>query len=819
MLLKDRLRKFNRKLRAAPIYDYLYLKARTIVIGGGPDKVVRYYHDHYTHPIVPGRVLLDAFWGRMIGCNPYALYLKMRADPRCVGFHYIWVCNDASFIPSEMRDDPAVSFVIYQSEPFQEALLTSQYLIGNSNLPRHFVKKPDQVFINVWHGTPIKKLGLHADERLISSANTQRNYLFSDYILSSSVIMTDRTVRAYGAQAALERVYEVGTPRIDLTLATSRECARDMLGVTQSKDVLLYAPTWRGSFHDKNTNLAAQIDIIEDIITQFSQTHEVFVSVHHIMAAALKAGDVAFRTVPPHVPINVLLAGVDVLLTDYSSIMIDYLSLNRPIALLCHDHDSFSTTQGLHDDLKDLPMAFCTTVQELQRAVQDARKPSSFASYTKYKALFLDHEDGVVSGRCLDTILAQTPKAAYPAAPRTRIVIYAGGFASNGITSSIVALSHAIDHAQYEVTIVVNATLIDKDTTRRRNLNKLSAQCRLVTRCGAMVGTSAEIEAYAWFRQNGVYQSPSDQALIDEMFMREVRRVCGDQSYDVAINFSGYNVFWTLMMCHVSADRRLIYQHADMHLEAYNPDSTRSFPELPSVFALYQRYDGIVSVTPEMLAVNRANLGQYYTKQMQFHAVQNVISNEMIQTQADIPLAQVSPQVAALAHNKELYLFCCVARLSAEKNHMLLLDAFAKAHKSAPDCALIILGGGKLLRPLQRHAQRLGILEHVLFLGHQDNPYAVMKACDCKVLSSNYEGQGIVLLEALTLGLKCIATDNPAIRNVLGGGLGTIVPQDTDALSHAMVLAVQAGKTRQPPFDADRYAACALQQFYHSLRP
>ena len=819
MLLKDKLRKFNRKLRSAPIYNYLYLKARAILIGGGPAKAAEYYHNHYARPIVSGRVLLDAFWGRMIGCNPYALYLKMRADPRCAGFHYIWVCNDISLIPPEMRDDPAVSFVIYQSEPFQEALLTSQYLIGNCNLPPHFAKKPDQIYINVWHGTPIKQLGLNANEALVPSANTQRNYLFSDYILSSSVVMTDRTVRAYGAEAALDRVYEVGTPRVDLTLATSRDVVRDMLGATQNKDILLYAPTWRGSFRDKNTNFAAQIDIIKDVITQFSRTHEVFISVHHVMATGLKARDVTFRTVPPHVPINVLLAGVDVLVTDYSSIMIDYLSLDRPIALLCYDYDSFSATQGLHDDLKDLPMAFCTTMQGLQSAVQDARKPSSFTSYAKYKALFLSHEDGAVSARCLDTILKQTQATAYPAAPRKRIVVYAGSFASNGITSSIVALSHAIDHAQYELTIVVNAVRIDKDTIRKRNLNKLSRQCRLVTRSGVMIGTAAETNAYAWFRHNGTYQKSSDQALVDEMFMREVRRVFGDQSYDIAINFSGYDPFWALITCHVSANRRLIYQHNDMYLEAHNPDSTRSFPELPAVFALYDRYDGIVSVTPEMSAVNRANLAQYYTEQTQFHAVQNVISSDMIQAHADIPLAQVSSQAAALAQNKELYLFCCVARLSAEKNHMRLLDAFAKARESVPDCALIILGGGKLIRPLKRHARRLGISDHVLFLGHQDNPYAVMKACDCKVLSSNYEGQGIVLLEALALGLKCIATDNPAIRNVLGEAVGTIVPQDTAALGDAMVLAAQAGKTTQPPFDADRYAACALQQFYHSLGP
>lgn len=148
---------------------------------------------------------------------------------------------------------------------------------------------------------------------------------------------------------------------------------------------------------------------------------------------------------------------------------------------------------------------------------------------------------------------------------------------------------------------------------------------------------------------------------------------------------------------------------------------------------------------------------------------------------------------------------------------MRLLDAFAQVHNAAPNCTLLLLGAGKLEKKLKKHAQYLGVSDHVLFLGHQENPYAIMKACDCKVLTSHYEGQGIVLLEALTLGLKCIATENPAIRSILQDGVGEIVPQDTAALAQAMIQAVKAGKTSVLSFDADRYATSALQQFYRAI--
>jgi CDP-glycerol glycerophosphotransferase len=818
MFLKEKLRKFNRKLRNAVIYDRLYLKARALLKGEIRPKIAGYYHDHYTQmPVIAGRVLLDAFSGRMIGCNPYALYLEMRADPRCAGFNYTWVCNDDDLIPEGMLDDPVVSFVAYQSFPYQDALLTAQYLIGNTNFPVHFVKKTDQIYINPWHGTPIKHIGLDADSRFVASSNTQRNYFMSDFIILYSAEAIDRTVKSSGAHDALNRVHEIGTPRLDLTLRQNRDEMRKILNVTSDRPILLYAPTWRGQFGNKNTHITEQIENIEWIYETFCDTYEIYISVHYFTAEALVAHDVSFRQVPKNIPINQVLAGVDVLISDYSSIVVDFLVLDRPIVLFCPDFDAFKATQGMYFDLEKFPAAFCKTQAAVKDALITPAMPSQFETYPYFHKTLLPHEDGTVSKRALDIIFGDAAKSAVTTLDKIRLVFYAGGFLSNGITSSIISLTNTIDYDKYDVAIVFDAAQIDKDANRQVNLNRLAPQCRFVTRTGVTTYTQAEAAAYARLRQTGAYVSPEDRTLIDAVFSREARRIFGNQSYDVAIDFSGYGPFWALVLSHVNAGKTLIYQHNDMQLEACNPNSMRSFPELPAVFSLYERYDGIISVTEEIKEVNQVKLAQYYADGTQFHSVQNVISGNMIKTRAEVPLSLISPHASAVASEKGLYLFCCVARLSPEKNHIRILDAFAQVIKVNLNCVLMIIGDGKLAAMLKKHAQKLGIKDHVLFLGHRDNPYPIIKACDCMVLSSFYEGQGIVLLEALTLGLKCIATDNPAIRNVLKDGRGTIVPQDTDALADAMLTVAKTGKIKNPPFDAEGYAASALQQFYDTL--
>jgi N-acetylgalactosamine-N,N'-diacetylbacillosaminyl-diphospho-undecaprenol 4-alpha-N-acetylgalactosaminyltransferase len=106
-----------------------------------------------------------------------------------------------------------------------------------------------------------------------------------------------------------------------------------------------------------------------------------------------------------------------------------------------------------------------------------------------------------------------------------------------------------------------------------------------------------------------------------------------------------------------------------------------------------------------------------------------------------------------------VFTFINIARLETQKNHVVLLKAFAKV---AADCRLLILGIGPLEENLKKLSVDLKIDERVKFEGfHQDVNSWLLRA-DCFVFSSDYEGLGNVIIEALSAGLPVISTDCPS---------------------------------------------------------
>ena len=123
-----------------------------------------------------------------------------------------------------------------------------------------------------------------------------------------------------------------------------------------------------------------------------------------------------------------------------------------------------------------------------------------------------------------------------------------------------------------------------------------------------------------------------------------------------------------------------------------------------------------------------------------------------------------------------------VARLVPQKGHRRLLEAYAMA---APEELLVIVGDGPLRRDLEQQARTLGIADRVQFVGQKSNPYPWMRAARLFVLSSDYEGFGLVLLEAMICGTPVVAVDCPGgIRDVLKGPLRDAVTEmDASALA------------------------------------
>ena len=118
-----------------------------------------------------------------------------------------------------------------------------------------------------------------------------------------------------------------------------------------------------------------------------------------------------------------------------------------------------------------------------------------------------------------------------------------------------------------------------------------------------------------------------------------------------------------------------------------------------------------------------------------------------------------------------------VGRLDVPKNPGLLLEAFALL-PSKPSLSLTLVGDGPLRLELEQQSTALGLEGRVNFLGFRSNPYEDMVASDLLVLSSDWEGFGNVVIEAMLAGLRVVSTDcGQGIHDILlNNRYGTIVP-------------------------------------------
>ncbi|MDQ1607882.1 MAG: CDP-glycerol glycerophosphotransferase, partial [Microbacteriaceae bacterium] len=100
--------------------------------------------------------------------------------------------------------------------------------------------------------------------------------------------------------------------------------------------------------------------------------------------------------------------------------------------------------------------------------------------------------------------------------------------------------------------------------------------------------------------------------------------------------------------------------------------------------------------------------------------------------------------------------------------------------------------------------------------GQQRNPHAIMAAADCFVLSSDYEGQPMVILEALVLGLPIVTVEFASAKNALPAGFGSVVPQTDDGLAEGLAAFLR-GEVPTGAFDHVAYNRKAVEEFYQAI--
>ena len=776
----------------------------------GLNKLFEYAEMSENLPLQETVILYESFMGAKISCNPYAIYLKLRSIPQFNGFTHVWTVTSDTHIPLDMRGCVDVIFVKRGSHAYRRYLATAKHLINNVTFESYFIRREGQKYLNTWHGTPMKTLGRDIKSGFLEHRNVTRNFLQTTHMLSANRHTTEVLTSRYDVDSLMSgSIAETGYPRVDRTLNVSdakRRTILKQLGVTDAgKKIVLYAPTWRGDLKNSHFDVAKLISDLE--ILSSLDCHLIFQAHHHTERILPK--DLAMTAVPKSIDINDLLAVVDILITDYSSILFDFVPTGRPVFCYVYDLEEYSSDRGLYFTPSELGLPQFQDIETL--AVEVA---SSLASqhYDDGKSdLIKDFyrvEDGDSATRAIayffDDITVDTVRLV---ARQKHRLLFHHSFLPNGITASLVNLITSLDPEVYDITVVVPVIEIEKDSIRQAKLWELPETVHIIGQFGRQVVNIEEKWIIDYFNRHKRFENSEQEKHYNQAFSREFRRIFGDSTFDTIIEFEGYSRFWTSVLSEAPGDRsrKLVYLHNDMHAEWRS-----KYGYLEAMFRLYPRFDAYVSVSPALAVENRNKLADLFgLDDAKFvHAINQIDSFRVLEMAAESIDQDLEPWFGG-----EVPTLLSMGRMSPEKDQKKLIAAVASLRDQGLTTRLVVFGSGPLESVLREQIAELDLGDLIFLAGQRRNPFPALSRCSAFVLASNHEGQPMVLLEALVLGKNVVATDIIGSRFVLEGTSGRLVDNSVPGLVEGLVEFLNGQTTWIAPFDADLYQKRAAEAF------
>ena len=309
-------------------------------------------------------IVFESFGGKNYSDSPKYIYEYMQQHyPQ---LNYIWVCArpEQTVIPGNAIKVQKGSRAYYQ------AYAKAKYWVSNARLPLYLNKKENQVYIQTWHGTPLKRLA--NDMKVVrmpgtTTANYKKNFYSEasrwDYLVSPNRYSTNIFKTAFWMDEA--RIWEIGYPRNDVLVTRQNDTdylnqiKRD-LNLPEDKKVIMYAPTWRDDEFVKKGQYLFDLKInLANLQKQIGDDYVILLRMHYLIANALDLNgyeDFAID-VSNYNDISELYLISDALITDYSSVMFDYGILKRPQFFFAYDIEKYDKgLRGFYMDyMNDLP--------------------------------------------------------------------------------------------------------------------------------------------------------------------------------------------------------------------------------------------------------------------------------------------------------------------------------------------------------------------------------------------------------------------------------------------------------------------------------
>lgn len=358
--------------------------------------------------------MFESFLGKQYSDNPRAIYEFIKDNhPE---FELIWSV-DPRF--EKGFQDKGVHYAKRFSIKWLFLMSRARFWVTNSRMPLWIPKPRHTIYLQTWHGTPLKKLVFDMKEVRMPGTTTddykQHFYQESrnwDYLVSPNQYSTEIFRRAFRFE---KTVIESGYPRNDIFYKPERDDIAEKFKEThhlpRDKKIILYAPTWRDNqfYQVGKYKFDLHLDLSQ-MQNELGNEYIVILRMHYLVAENFnldKFKGFVFDF-SKHEDIQELYVISDLLITDYSSVFFDYANLKRPMIFFTYDLDEYKEDiRGFYFNLAEkAPGPLVQTTEEVIDAIKGYDKSEIYSNkMNEFYQKFCYLEDGHAAERVVKQVI------------------------------------------------------------------------------------------------------------------------------------------------------------------------------------------------------------------------------------------------------------------------------------------------------------------------------------------------------------------------------------------------------------------------------
>ncbi len=365
-------------------------------------------------PIINNCVMFRSFGGQY---NDNPKYISQKLHEKYPDIKIVWAIKDGK--PEDFPE--YVKLVNINSWDYIKYISRAEVVVDNYSGCRSYFatsknilkrmafslvsyRRKKQLNVSTWHGTPLKHIAM--DEPHYKKMAFCKPYLCANIIMSGNQLTSDAFKTALKWNGELS---DYGMPRNDILFLPKDNKRKEKLGLPIDKKIILFAPTYRNDIDMSGISQLKSLEIdnlLDSLNKKFGGEWILVFRAHNLVMKEIEKSRGLFdsRIVNgnTHPDMAEYLSVTDVLLTDYSSSMFDFMFTNRPCFLLTPDlYEYKNNERGFYFDMDKLPFTFASTPAELIENID--KFDSDF--YLNESERFLDFIKNYESGQASENIV------------------------------------------------------------------------------------------------------------------------------------------------------------------------------------------------------------------------------------------------------------------------------------------------------------------------------------------------------------------------------------------------------------------------------